>query len=382
MNLHGSGPLQGVRVLELGGIGPGPFCAMLLSDLGAEVIRVVRLAEVGQEPNPVLHRGRRTLAVDLKDAAGTEVVRRICRRADVLVEGFRPGVAERLGLGPDDLRPDNPRLVYGRMTGFGQDGPLAQRAGHDLNYVALSGALAAIGRPGQPPVAPLNLVGDFGGGGLMLALGVVSALLHARQTGQGQVVDAAMVEGAGLLMSMTYGLWGAGRWDITPASNVYDGGAPFYDSYLCADGRYVAIAAVEPEFYATLLKGLGLHDRVDATEQRDKSTWECTRKLIADVFAERSRDEWVAAFDGLDACLTPVLTMQEVLDHPHLAARGSFYRDGSGVVHPHPAPRFSETHLDRPEPACAAGEHAAAVLTDLGYSGEQVDRLVVAGVVA
>ncbi len=382
MNQHGSGPLHGVRVLELGGIGPAPFCGMLLSDLGAEVIRVVRPSEVGQDPNPVLHRGRQALAVDLKDPVGTEVVRRICRRVDVVVEGFRPGVAERLGLGPDDVRPDNPELVYGRMTGFGQDGPLAQRAGHDLNYVALSGALAAIGRPGQPPVAPLNLVGDFGGGGLVLALGIVSALLRARQTGQGQVVDAAMVEGAGLLMSMTYGLWGAGRWDLTPASNVYDGGAPFYDSYACADGRYVAVAAVEPEFYATLLTGLGLRDRVDVTQQRDKSTWDRTRKLITDVLAERTRDEWVAAFDGLDACLTPVLTMQEVLDHPHLTARGSFYRDGSGVVHPTPAPRFSETPLDRPAPARAVGGQAQAALTGLGFSGEELDRLVDAGVVA
>ncbi|MEV0149897.1 MULTISPECIES: CaiB/BaiF CoA-transferase family protein [unclassified Nonomuraea] len=375
------GPLAGVRVVELGGIGPVPFAAMVLADLGAEVVRVHRPADRGTRPNPVLDRGRRSLVADLKDPRGAAVVRALVDRADAVLEGFRPGVAERLGFDPATLAERNPRLVVGRMTGFGQDGPLAMRAGHDINYIALSGALGAIGRPGQPPTPPLNLVGDFGGGGMLLALGVLAAVLNARTSGRGQVVDAAMVEGSGLLMSMMYGRFAQGTWTVERGENLLDGGAPFYDAYECADGRHVAVGAIEGRFFAALVDVLGVADAVDVAAQRDPGTWPAMRRTFAKAFLTASRDEWVARFAGIDACVTPVLTMDEVAAHPHNAARGSFFIDAEGAVHPGPAPRFAGTPCARPASAPLPGRDTRAILAELGHTSEEIESLLREGVV-
>lgn len=376
-----SGPLAGIRVIELGGIGPGPFCGMLLADLGAEVVRIHRPTDVGTEPNPVLDRGRRSLVVDLKHPAGVEIVRSLIDDADVVIEGFRPGVAERLGFDPARLRKSNPRLVFGRMTGFGQDGPLAARAGHDINYIALSGALGAIGRPGQPPVPPLNLVGDFGGGGMLLALGVVSAVLSARTTGRGQVVDTAMVEGSALLMAMMYGKLAQGAWSLERGRNLFDGGAPFYDVYECADGEHIAVGAIETRFFANLVDVLGVADSVTIAAQRDPRTWPAMRECFTSVFKSAPRDEWVKRFDDVDACATPVLSMSEVASHPHNAARESFFVDVDGAVHPATAPRFHGTPNGPPTPAPAAGQDTRAILAGLGHGPHDVDTLISNGVV-
>lgn len=379
--MSGSGPLSGVRVVELGGIGPVPFAAMMLADLGAEVIRVHRPADRDTRPNPVLDRGRRSLVADLKHPRGAAVVLALIDTADAVLEGFRPGVAERLGFGPETLAERNPRLVFGRMTGFGQDGPLAARAGHDINYIALSGALAAIGRPDHPPTPPLNLVGDFGGGGMLLAVGVLAAVLNARGSGRGQVVDAAMVEGSGLLMSMIYGRYAAGAWRLDRGANLLDGGAPFYDTYECADGRHVAVGAMEAAFFARLVDVLGVADAIDLAAQRDPDTWPAMRETFARAFKSATRDEWAERFAGVDACVTPVLTMDEVVTHPHNAARNSFSTDAAGAVHPAPAPRFAGTPCGRPAPAPAPGEDTRAILAELGHTDEEIESLLSEGAV-
>jgi alpha-methylacyl-CoA racemase len=341
----GAGPLQGLRVVELAGIGPGPHAAMVLADLGADVVRVDRPAGGLQpgdpsRPDPTL-RGRRRVSADLKEPAGRETVLRLVEHADVLIEGYRPGVAERLGVGPADCHARNPRLVYGRMTGWGQDGPMARAAGHDINYVSLTGALHAIGRADGRPVLPLNLVGDFGGGSMLLLVGVLAALWEARSSGQGQVVDAAMVDGASLLMQMTWAFYGQGQWVDARESNLLDGGTPFYDTYACADGRHVAVGPLEPKFYAQLLAGLGL-DATELPAQNDPAGWPTLRARFTAAFATRTRDEWAAVFDGTDGCVTPVLGLAEVAEHPHLKARGTVVAP-DGVPQAAPAPRFSRT---------------------------------------
>ena len=375
-----SGPLAGVRVLELSSIGPGPFAAMLLADLGADVVRVHRVGE-SAPPNPVLDRGRRSVAVDLKDPRGIDLVHRLLEGTDVLLEGYRPGVLERLGLDPDELLANHPALVVGRMTGYGQDGPLADRAGHDINYIALSGALGASGRQGQPPTPPINLVGDFGGGGMLLALGVVSAVLSARSTGRGQVVDTAMVEGSAALMAMIYGFHAQGAWSLERGTNLLDTGAPFYDTYRCADGRYVAVGAIEPQFFAQLLDGLGLTGQIDAARQRDPQTWPAQRELIGAALAARPRDHWEAVFAGTDACVSPVLDLVEAPQHPHNQARGAFV-DVAQVTQPAPVPRFSSTPTVAPAPAPAVGRDTDEVLAAHGVSEDERAALRAAGVIA
>jgi alpha-methylacyl-CoA racemase len=360
---------------------------MMLADMGAEVIRIDRKPVPGaHNPFPslgtkfdVMARGRRSLALDLKHPQAKEVMLELVEQADVLLEGFRPGVMERLGLGPDACRERNRRLVYGRVTGWGQDGPLAQAAGHDLNYVALSGMLHAMGRADGPPPPPLNLVGDFGGGAMMLAFGVVCAVLEARGSGQGQVVDAAMTDGSALLGAMMYGLRADGSWRDTRAANLLDGGAPFYDTYACADGRFVSIGAIEPQFYAKLLALAGALDPAfDA--QMDEARWPELKARFAALFAARSRDEWCALLEGTDACFAPVLDMAEAPRHPHNAARGTFV-DVAGVTQPAPAPRFSRTAPQLGAPPAAPGEHSAAVLADWGWSLEAIAALKMAQVI-
>lgn len=358
------GPLAGLRVVELAAIGPVPHAAMVLADLGADVVRVDRppTARGGATVQPAgLLRGRRAVAADLKDPADLASVRRLVARADVLLEGMRPGVCERLGLGPDDCLAANPGLVYGRMTGWGQDGPLALRAGHDINYLAVTGVLHAIGPAGAPPVPPLNLVGDFGGGSMLLVTGVLSALWERGRSGRGQVVDAAMVDGIGLLAEMVWAWRGTG-WSDERATNLLDGGAPFYDTYACADGRYVAVGALEPQFFAELLDGLGL-DPVDVPAQYDRAGWPRLRQVLAEALARRPRDEWAAVFAGRDACCTPVLTFEEAARHPHVVARHGLV-DVAGVVQPAPAPRFSRTPAARPAAPPSAPTDVEEVLSD------------------
>ncbi|MEQ3549873.1 CaiB/BaiF CoA-transferase family protein [Pseudonocardia nematodicida] len=341
---RGHGPLAGLRVVELAGIGPGPHAAMVLADLGADVVRVDRSPEgtddAGGVPDPT-NRGRRSVVVDLKDPDGRTALLRLVKRADVLLEGFRPGVTERLGVGPDECLGRNPRLVYGRMTGWGQDGPLASRAGHDINYISLTGALHAVGRAGERPVPPLNLVGDFGGGSMLLVVGVLAALWEARSSGRGQVVDAAMVDGASVLTQMFRGFLADGSWVDERGRNLLDGHAPFYDTYTCADGRHVAVGALEPQFFAELTSGLGVTER-DTGAQYDRASWPAMRKLFTTVFGSRTRDEWAAVFEGTDACVTPVLSFGEAAAHPHLVARDTVVTV-DGVTQAAPAPRFSRT---------------------------------------
>jgi alpha-methylacyl-CoA racemase len=349
------GALNGLRVVELAGIGPGPHAAMVLADLGADVVRVVRGES---EPVPVdpladpLLRGRRVVTADLKEPAGRAAVLSLVDNADVLIEGFRPGVAERLGVGPEVCLARNPRLVYGRMTGWGQHGPLSTAAGHDINYLGLTGALHAIGRAGEPPVPPLNLVGDFGGGSMLLLTGVLAALYERERSGLGQVVDAAMVDGVAMLLQLAWGLRAAGAWSDERGSNLLDGAAPFYDTYECADGRYVAVGALEPKFYASLLAGLGLAPG-EVPDRADPAGWPALRSRFAAAFATRTRDEWVAAFAGTDACVTPVLRFDEVAGHPHVAARGSVV-EVDGLTQAAPAPRFSRTPAGEPVASRAA----------------------------
>jgi alpha-methylacyl-CoA racemase len=376
------GPLAGVRVIELAGMGPGPFAAMMLADMGADVIRVDRAAgdaELpdterrvrGQDPSRyVMHRGRRSIAVDLKHPRAVDLILRLIENTDVLIEGFRPGVAERLGLSPDACLARNPRLVYGRMTGWGQDGPLAPRAGHDINYIALSGALANFAREGQAPVPPVNLVGDMGGGGLMLAFGVVCAVLHACRSGRGQVVDAAIVDGSAALTAMLYGLLAQGRWTSTPGTNFADTGAPYYDVYETADGRHVAVGAIEPRFYSALLRVLGLPPE-DEREQNDRATWPAKRRRFARIFQTRTRDEWAGAFAATDACVTPVLSLDEAARHPHNQARSTF-TELDGITQPAPAPRFSATRTRLTRRPPVPGEHTDEVLAELGFKPDEI----------
>jgi alpha-methylacyl-CoA racemase len=370
------GPLTGFRILEIGAIGPGPFCAMLLADLGAEVIRVDRSADKATEAvtdTPLLARGRRSIALDLKQPAGLETLLRMVEKADGLVEGFRPGVTERLGFGPDACLARNPRLVYGRMTGWGQEGPLAKAAGHDINYIALSGALHGIGRAGERPVPPLNLVGDFGGGGMLLAFGMLAALLERTTSGQGQVVDAAMIDGAGLLMTMFFELVGAKSFAGPRGTNLLDGGAPFYDVYETADGQHVAFGALEPKFFAELVERLGLRD-VDLARQNDPGTWPALRAQISAKVSEKTRLEWERIFAGSDACFAPVLDLREAPLHPQSQARQGFVSIG-GVLQPAPAPRFSRTPAAVPEPCALPGQHGAVILAELGFAEGEIERL-------
>jgi alpha-methylacyl-CoA racemase len=382
-----NGALEGVKVIEIASIGPGPFAGMLLADMGADVVRVDRpertgARRAGGDIHRILDRGRRSVAVDLKHADGPEVVLRLAERADVLIEGFRPGVMERLGLGPDAVAMRNPRLVYGRMTGWGQDGPDAARAGHDINYIAVAGALEPVAAAGGgPPVPPLNMLGDFGGGGMLLAVGILSALLHARASGQGQVVDAAIVEGTALLTAMTHAMRASGAWEDPRGENLFDGGAPYYNVYQCADGRWLSVGAIEPKFYVNLVAGLGLADEMPAAAQNARDRWPRQRALIAKTIAGRTRDEWVAAFAGLDACVAPVLAPGEVLSHPQLTGRGVF-ADAEGLVQPEPAPRLSRTPSARGTAAPLVGEHTKGVLADFGFSESAVAALSRSGAIS
>ena len=381
-----AGPLAGVRILELAGIGPGPFAAMLLADMGAEVVRVDRAQAVreGGGPAPVdpLLRGRRSIAVDLKSPEGVEALLRLVASADALIEGFRPGVTERMGLGPDVCLSQNPRLVYGRMTGWGQQGPYASTAGHDINYIALAGALEGVGRKGQPPTPPLNLVGDFGGGAMFLAFGVVCGILEARTTGEGQVVDAAMVDGAAALMSMFYGMRAMGVWGPERGTNLLDSGAHFYDVYECADGGYVSVGSIEPQFYAELLRLTGLEEawEGDLPSQHDRSQWPALKERLAAIFRSRTRDEWCEVMEGTDVCFAPVLSLDEAHAHPHMAARGTF-TEVAGVRQPAPAPRFSRTPGAIERPPSSPGQHTDEVLADWGFDADEVARLRAAGAV-
>ena len=376
------GPLQGLRVIEIASIGPGPMACMLLADLGADVVRVDRLEASGlgvpMEPRfDVNARGRRSVALDLKQAAGIDAVLRLADGADILVEGFRPGVAERLGLGPEVCLARNPRLVYGRMTGFGQTGPMAPMAGHDLNYIALTGVLDAIGPAGGKPVPPLNLVGDYGGGALYLAFGVLAALFERQRSGQGQVVDAAMVDGAASLGAIFMGLRAGGQWGEGRGANLLDGGAPFYDTYVCGDGRHLAVAALEPKFFAELAERLDL-DRTFVKRQYDRRGWPELRAAIARVLLTRPRDDWAALFSTGDACVAPVLSFEEAAAHPHAVARAA-YLEIDGVTQPAPAPRFSRTSPGRPGPSPQVGADTAAVLAEAGFGADEIAALRAAG---
>jgi alpha-methylacyl-CoA racemase len=384
MSVEHTGPLAGLRVVELGSIGPGPFCGMLLADLGADVIRLDRssgAALVGPNADfrtEVMHRGRRSVAVDLKSPRGREVVLELVKDADAIFEGFRPGVAERLGVGPDDCLAVNPRLVYGRMTGYGQDGPMAQAVGHDLNYVAQSGMLALIGRQGQPPTPPLSLVGDFGGGGLLLALGILAAVWEAQRSGRGQVVDAAMVDGAALLGAAFHGFVSAGTWHTTRGTNIVDSGAPFYDVYETADGRWLAVAAMEAHFYADLLEILEL-DPASLPDQLDQTQWPQLKKVFADAVRARTREEWVARAAGR-GCVSAMLEVEESWRDPHNLARGTFVEVG-GVVQPSPQPRFSRTPAVVDAPPPAPGEHTRTALAAWGVADATIAAWEQAGAV-
>ena len=378
-----AGPLKGIRVIEMAGLGPAPFCSMLLADMGAEVICIDRKRAAGA-PSPasdstnVLRRGRRSIALDLKQPAAVEAVLRLIDDADILIEGFRPGVMERMGLGPEACHARNPALVYGRMTGWGQTGPLAAAAGHDINYIALSGALHSIGTTEQP-VAPLNLVGDFGGGAMLLAFGVLCAVLEARGSHKGQVVDAAMTDGSALLMSMIYGFKAAGTWNGVRADNILDGGAHFYGTYRCADNKWIALGSIEPQFYALLLEKCGIDD-ADFQMQRDRTRWPALKEKLAAVFVTKTRDAWCALMEGSDVCFAPVLDLDEAPLHPHNQARKTFC-EIDGVLQPAPAPRFSRTVPQIANPPPVAGQHTESILSDCGFDAGQIARLKEAGAI-
>jgi alpha-methylacyl-CoA racemase len=354
-----AGPLTGLRVVELAGIGPGPHAAMILGDLGADVVRIDRPGASGADP---MLRNRRFVVADLKSEQGRELVLKLVAKADVLIEGYRPGVTERLGLGPDDCAKVNERLVYARMTGWGQTGPRSQQAGHDINYISLNGVLHSIGRVNERPVPPLNLVGDFGGGSMFLLLGILSALWERQSSGKGQVVDAAMVDGSSVLVQMMWGMREMGMWADERGTNMLDGGAPYYDTYECADGRYVSVGAIESQFYAAMLDGLGL-DPADLPAQNDRSRWPELRARFTEVFASKDRDHWAKVFADSDACVTPVLAFGEVESEPHITERNTFYRVGNGLQ-PLPAPRFSRSAPDQPRPPRQPGSDTEAVLND------------------
>lgn len=378
------GPLSGLTVLEAGGVGPAPFCAMLMADLGADVIRIDRKdsSESGLPVDrryEIMFRNRRSLVLDLKRPEAADIFMRLVRRSDILIEGFRPGVMERLGLGPDVCMAHNPKLIYGRMTGWGQTGPMAQAPGHDINYIALTGALHAIGQKNGVPEVPLNLVGDFGGGAMYLAFGVMCALHEARISGKGQIVDAGMIDGATSLMTMIYGLFAAGYWTDERGSNRLDSGAPFYGVYETKDGRYVALGSNEARFYKATLNVLGL-DVERLPDQHDKTSWPALKALFSEVFKTRTRDEWCAAFDGTDTCFSPVLSLAEAPNDPQQIARGNFVECG-GVMQPAPAPKFSRTTADCPTPAPGVGEHTVEILRESGLSDDEIEHLRTASVI-
>ncbi len=373
------GPLSGMKIIELAGIGPGPFCGMLLADMGAEVIRVDRPGGQPRRPKDVLTRGRKSIAVDLKSDEGREVILKLCESSDALFEGFRPGVTERLGLGPDDAMARNKKLVYGRMTGWGQEGPMAQAAGHDINYISLAGALHSIGETGGKPVPPLNLVGDFGGGGMFLAFGLVCGLLEAQKSGEGQVVDAAMIDGTATLMSMFFTMHAAGAFSMERGTNLLDGGAHFYGTYETKDGKYISLGSIEPQFYALLVEKAGLDpDRFSA--QMDAGQWSEFKAELSDVFKQKTRDEWREIMEGSDVCFAPVLALDEVQDHPHNKARNA-YLEIDGVTQPAPAPRFSRTEVKVTQGSRMPGEDSAEVLKGAGYSDEDIASLLSSGAV-
>jgi alpha-methylacyl-CoA racemase len=382
-----AGPLTGYRIIEIAGIGPGPFAAMMLADMGAEVIRVERAQSVrGPAPDTphydVMLRGRRNIAVDLKHPDGVATLLDLVERADALIEGFRPGVMERLGVGPEVCLARNPKLVFGRMTGWGQEGMYAQAAGHDINYIALAGALAHFGRRDEAPVPPLNMVGDFGGGGMFLAYGVVCALLEAQRSGTGQVVDTAMVDGAAVLMSMFWAFKSIGMFDENArGTNLLDTGAHFYDVFRCADDQYVSIGSIEPQFYAELMRLTGLDADPEFAKQMDKASWPHLKQRLGDVFATKTRAEWCAIMEATDVCFAPVLTMSEAAEHPHNVERGTFIEVG-GMRQPAPAPRFSRTVPAVERPPAHAGQHTREVLADWGIAADRVDALVASGAVA
>jgi alpha-methylacyl-CoA racemase len=375
------GPLSGVKVIEVAGLAAAPFGCMMLADMGADVLRVDRFGPAGHRPavDDLLRRGRRSIALDLKTAEGLDILLRLTDDADVLVEGFRPGVAERLGFGPQVCAARNPRLVYARMTGWGQDGPLASSAGHDIDYIAISGALSLVGRAGERPVPPVNLTGDFGGGGMLLVVGVLAALLERERSGTGQVVDAAMVDGSALLTAMVHGARAAGTWRDQRGANLIDGGAPFYDTYPTADGEYLAVGALETPFYADLLRGLGLDADPDLPDRNDPANWPALRERFAAVIARRTRAEWAELFVGSDACVAPVLGLAEVPTHPHNAARDAFPEVG-GIPQPAPAPRFSRTPALTPQPPPSQGADTDKILAGLGYSQPEITSLRERGV--
>ncbi len=379
------GVLSGYKVIELAGIGPGPMCAMLLSDMGADVLRIDRTADAGlgvamETKYSLLNRGRRSVALDLKRPEAIEAMLRLVEKADALIEGFRPGVTERLGLGPDDCLRRNPRLIYGRMTGWGQEGPLAHAAGHDINYIALSGALHSIGRKGDAPVPPLNLVGDFGGGALYLALGIVAGLLEAQKSGKGQVVDAAMVDGAASLMTAIYGLRASGVWSNQRGENILDTGAHYYEVYETKDGKHVAIGSIEAKFYEELLRLSGLKGQ-ELPRQNDRAAWPKMKERLRALFLSKTRDEWCSIMEGSDICFAPVLSMDEAPHHPHNRHRGTFV-ENAGVVQPGPAPRFSRTPSKIQRPPARPGEHTEEALGDWGFSASDLDRLRTCGAIA
>lgn len=360
-----AGPLQGLRVVELAGIGPGPHAAMILGDLGADVVRIERPGKGGGVPagdRDAMLRNRRSVVADLKAPEGRDLVLRLVAKADVLIEGYRPGVTERLGLGPEDCAEVNERLIYARMTGWGQEGPRALQAGHDINYISLNGTLHAVGRKGERPVPPLNLAGDFGGGSMFLLVGILSALYERQTSGKGQVIDAAMIDGSAVLMQMMWGFRASGMWSDERGTNLLDTGAPYYDTYETADGKYMAVGAIEPQFYAELLKGLGL-DSADLPAQNDIARWPELREAFTKAFAAHDRAHWTKVFDGTDACATPVRSFAEVLDEPHVAERNTFY-DDEGNLQPMPAPRFSRSTLPTPTPPPVSGADTEAVLRD------------------
>ena len=377
------GPLEGVRVIELQGIGPGPFCGMMLADMGAEIIRVDRSASVGQDANitDFLARGRKSIGVDLKNTKGVETVLRLIETADVLIEGFRPGVMERLGLGPEICLERNPALVYGRMTGWGQTGSMASAAGHDINYISLSGALHAIGEKDSKPTPPLNLIGDFGGGGMLLAFGVVAALFETQKSGKGQVIDAAMTDGSALLMNAVFGMMNTGRWSADRGTNLLDGGAHFYGTYETKDGKHISIGSIEPQFYELLLEKTGLANDHDLPKQMSRDDWPALRQKLEEVFIRKTRDEWDEIMLGTDICYAPILSLDEAASHPHNLKRETFSLS-DGLIQASPAPRFSRTPPELPELATAAGSDTDEILSGLGMDQSEIEKLKISGAVA
>jgi alpha-methylacyl-CoA racemase len=380
------GPLEGVKIVELQGIGPGPFCGMMLSDMGAEVIRIDRAGNVAEQnpasaPIDVLARGRSSIGIDLKNPGGVEVVMKIIETADGLIEGFRPGVMERLGLGPEECLERNPKLVYGRMTGWGQEGPYSMAAGHDINYIALAGALEPIGRKGEAPVPPLNLVGDFGGGGMLLAFGMVCGIIESRKSGSGQVVDAAMVDGAATLMAMFHSMRAMGVWNDERGTNLLDTGSHFYDVYECSDGLYISIGSIEPQFYSELMRLTGLTEDEEFQRQMEREAWPNLKERITEVFKSKSRDEWCTIMEGTDVCFAPVLTLEEAPKHPHNVQRDVF-TEIAGVTHPNPSPRFSRTTPSIQGPPAHAGKDTNLILKSLGFDASGIQNLREDGAVA